>query len=214
MRVLVACVVALAATAANAATMSVTSVSRPVADPAGGIAAGSIANDILIDFEGRLGGQQIAVALTAGTVQNHNFGGQTAPGGGLLAFFPGLAGDTYLTMGGNSAETSAAVLLVGRAVNIPQAPASPGLLLGPNGVSAAFAPGTGVSILAGDDFKIAQLTLSANATGKFYIFSSVIGAQPFIEECDIVAGHIICIPEPSTAVLALLGLAGALRRRV
>lgn len=211
--------IALVATLALAAQASatVTSVSATVLGTSGTTVPNTVTNDILIDFEGgALRGQQIFFELTAGTIYNTpGTGTNTAPAAAFLGLVPELEFDTFVTMGGTTAETSEDVLVVGGAVNIPGAPAALSMT-DPTVFSVAYAPAPGVDIAPASGFQTARITLSDDAAGQLIYFGSVDGADgAVVDTLPIVGGVIGIIPEPTAAVLLGLATCGVatLRKR-
>lgn len=213
MRTLIACMcVAFGVSAANAGVTFVDVVSSP------GAVEADVVNEIFIDFDGPLGGQQLFIALDSGTVYNTaGFGGNTAPNAGFVGLVPALADDSFVTMGGDTFESSEGVLVVGGAVNIGGAPGDLNIgdpLIDASQVSVAWAPAAGVTIQDQVDFLVAQISLSSDANGVAFFFGSTTDNAPIFEIAGTVAdGAITFIPEPTSAVLAALAMVGGCIRR-
>ncbi|MEQ9690715.1 MAG: hypothetical protein RLO48_13370, partial [Bauldia litoralis] len=152
----------------------VTNVQAVLAEGAG-IPAGFVSNDILIDFEGNLRGQQMIVALSQGTMYQDAFGSNTAPTAALIPAFPAVAFDSFVTVGGATASSSQATLVVGGAPNLPGD--STDLLFDTTGANIAWAPGTGVNVPNGTGYLTARLTLSDDAVGEVWYFGSTSGTD-------------------------------------
>jgi hypothetical protein len=141
--------VTLCAASANAGTVSV----GTAQSDASVACAGCIANDISINFDGNLRGQQLWVNLTSGSVYNTPAtGAETSPADAFIGLVPELAFDSFVTVGGLTSGSSQGVLVVGGAVDIPGAPSAKGGVnqeAGATSVSIAWAPGTGVNVPRG-----------------------------------------------------------------
>lgn len=174
-----------------------------------------VVNQLFIDFTGQLGGQQLYIELTSGTIYNTaGFGADTAPGAAFVTLVPELAEDSYVTMGGATSEESEGVLVVGGAVNLPGAPA--GLNVGmpdPSLVSVAWAPAAGVVIADRTDFLVAQISLSSDAMGSAWFFSSTLGEEPYVTAGTIWDGVLFeVVPETNAILLASLAATASLVR--
>lgn len=166
-----------------------------------------VTTDISVDFDGVLSGQQLLVELDTGEVFNHPFGSNTAPNEAFIPFFPGLPYDTFVTIGGSTSGTSESTLVVGGAVNIGGAPPAS---FGPDTLNVTWAPSPGVVVEDETDYLVSRVTLTDNATGRWTLFSNVLGPDvPLVMSGRIVNGSFI--PEPSTIVLA--GVAASVSRR-
>lgn len=195
--------VALAA-GASAAITAVRGVSSPAS-----VESGVIVNELFIDFDGQLGGQQLYIELNNGTVYNTpGFGGDVSPSAAFIGLVPALADDSFVAMGGDTSEASEGVLTVGGAVNLPGAPAD--LNIGaPDSsfLSVAWAPAAGTVIEDKTDFLIAQISLSDDAMGTVWYFGSTIGEEPLLLAGTVWDGQLFeIIPEPSSIALVLMGL--------
>lgn len=163
-----------------------------------------VTSDIRIDFEGTLGGQQLYVGLTNGHIYNTpGTGTNTAPAGAFVSLVPELEFDTFVTLGGPTAETSSNVLVVGGAVNIRGAPSE--LVTGPDELSVAWAPAPGTDIASATDFLVTRITMSTDAEGSLYYAGSTIGSDiEIIAQIPIINGEIGFCPEPTSALLFVL----------
>src|SRR5688572_5175548 len=89
-------VLLVCACAVQAAVTDVDSVVVPQS-----VVPGYTTNDIVIDFDGVLRGQQMILNLSAGQIfQQVAFGTDTAPNGALIPVFPDVEWDTFVTVGG------------------------------------------------------------------------------------------------------------------
>jgi hypothetical protein len=176
--------------------------------------AGCVALDITINFDGNLRGQQLWINLTSGSIYNTPaVGGETAPAQAFVGIIPELAFDSFVTIGGLTSGSSEDVIVVGGAVDIPGAPSTK--TFAGNTVSIAWAPGTGVNVPRGTNYPVARITLSPDANGDLWFFSSTSGGDPPVLTRRSLIGGIVCIPEPDSMALAgfiALGLF-AIRRR-
>ncbi len=177
-------VMLVCACVAQAGVMAVHSVVVPQAT-----VAGHTANDIQVDFDGILRGQQMILNLTAGSIYQDGFGTQTAPNGALIPVFPTVEYDTFVTMGGAVQAASQAVLVVGGAVDLQ---AGAALKFDTAGLNIAWAPGTGVDINGGVGFLTSRITLSNDAQGSFQYFGSTSAGtgEPLVVQGSVVDGAI------------------------
>lgn len=164
--------------------------------------ANSVTNDILVDFEGNLRGQQMILNLTAGTIYQDGFGSNTPPNGALFPTFASAEYDTFVGIGGRRSDgpippASHPVLVVGGAVNLESGAA---LKFDTAGLNVAWAPGTGVDVPNGTDYFVSRITLSNNAVGSLQFFSSTTATagDPLIETFQIANGIIggVTLPLP------------------
>jgi len=90
-------------TGASAAFLGIKVVSKP--NPFGLLVCNVYAEfdrpgqDFMRAIAGTAGSPMLIQVLGGGTFYNHNFGGNTAPNAALIAAFPSLAFDTFLTVG-------------------------------------------------------------------------------------------------------------------
>lgn len=177
------------AAAAQAGVVSVDSVLVPQA-----VLPGHTVNDIVLDFEGNLRGQQMILSLSAGSIYQDSFGTNTAPNGALFPVFASSEYDTYVTIGGRRSDgavppASQPVLVVGGAVNL-----QPGaeLKFDTAGLNVAWAPGTGVDVPSGLDYITSRITLTNDAQGTLLYFGSTTSAagDPLQLEGTVVNGVI------------------------
>lgn len=155
---------------------------------------GFIANEILIDFEGNLRGQQMILNLTAGSIYQDGLGSNLPSNSGFWGPAPTLRYDTYVAIGGRQSDgakppATQEVLLVGGAANL-----EPGAVLkfDTEGLNVAWAPGTGVDVPNGTDYITSQITLSNDAVGTLQYFGSTSAGtgDPFMTSFDILNGVI------------------------
>lgn len=153
--------------------------------------AGSVTTDFTVSFDGRLGGQQMFLSLDSGSILQHPMGGDNAPLGLGIETWPSLEYDSFLTMGGWTADASSPVLNIDGAVNIPGAPSTGGAQpFGSTAISRAFAPAPGTAVYDQTDYSLARLTLSGDAFGKLYHFGSWGDWHNALWEFDVVAGAV------------------------
>ncbi|WP_146575587.1 hypothetical protein [Botrimarina hoheduenensis] len=140
--------------------------------------AGYIVNDLLVDFDGRIFGQQLLIELTQGSIYNTpDFGGNSPPNAAIFSLVPELASDSFVAMGGADAATSAPVLIVGGAVDLHDGPTR--LVFDDERVSIAWAATPGLIIQDQLNFQIARLTLSDDAIGRVALYTSYCTAAMF-----------------------------------
>lgn len=176
--------------------------------------AGYVTVDYMFSFTDQLTGVQLlSEGFSAGSFYQSQYGSNTAPSGALIGFEPTLAYDTFMTMGGLTAETSEDVLIAGGAVNLG---GGPGATFSSDKLDVAWAPAAGVIVEDQADYLVARLTMpdTANGTlhwlvgtssGNVVISSAITNGSPILTPPDW--------PEPGTAVLVGLGGLMLMRRR-
>ncbi|MEO1498724.1 MAG: PEP-CTERM sorting domain-containing protein [Planctomycetota bacterium] len=191
-----------------------------VSEPDPGSSVGYRTNDLFIDFTGNLGGNQILLTLTEGTIFNAppaQGGGDTAPLGVLATTFPETGFDTFVGLGASTADDPGytATSIFGGAVDLG---GDPETSFGPSVMNVTFAPAVGETITDGTRFQIARITLSTDAQGTFVLLGSTLdGGLPTIWSGWVIDGCLNCVPEPAGGVLlaaAMAAAAGVRRRRV
>lgn len=162
---------------------------------------GYVVNRLKIDFVGRwTGAQAWSELLTGNMFHDADWGADTAPNSALVAAFPDVQWDSFVTMGGwTSQESDSAPLLVGAATH----------LLGPadryfdeRGINLSWAAPPIDYPVDRSDYPLAQLTLSDDATGTLHLDFTANG-QGFEASLPIVSGA-IGIPEPATVSIMLI----------
>lgn len=207
---LFAALILASTTVANAALIGSPTVANPVV---AGAPAGHTVNDILIDFDGQLFGQQMVLTLSSGAIYQDAFGSNTAPNPALIPVFPALAADSFVTIGGTTSASSQSTLVVGGSTELGMNAA---LKFDTAGINIAWAPSPGVVVNGGTDYLIARITLSNTANGDVFLFSNASGQGTVVPAGTVTNGVIAFeprIPEPTTCVLAGLALVGAAARR-
>lgn len=168
----------LLATPAAAGLLEPPSIVQPTV---AGSPAGYTVNDIQIDFEGRFYGHQMLVQLTEGSIYQDPLGGRTAPPAALLPIVPSLAADSFVTVGGLTAEASKDVLIVGFTSQFRHLPLDPERprsgYFNESEVDLAWYAAPGIRFDNGEDLPVARLTLSDDARGLVHLFSSVGGTR-------------------------------------
>jgi len=134
----------------------------------------TITNDIVIDFEGNLRGQQMILTLTGGSIYQDPLGSNTPPNSAFFGLAPSVQYDTFVAVGGRQSDGAAppasqAILVVGGAVDLQPGSA---LKFDAQGLNVAWAPGTGVDVPNGTDYPMARITLSNDAAGSLQYFGS------------------------------------------
>jgi hypothetical protein len=161
--------------------------------------------DLYIDTDGNVGGLQMLFTLNSGTFYQDVVGGQTAPprvfveGEGTepgdFPPRPQLAYDTFVTIGGFFAETSAPVLVVGRAVNIRNVSRDP-LTFSTSLLDITWAPSTGIFTGPVTNYPIARITTTQNAQGTLRLWlTSLPGTNG-----TLITIPYFAVPESSTAL--------------
>ncbi|MEO1498722.1 MAG: PEP-CTERM sorting domain-containing protein [Planctomycetota bacterium] len=167
----------------------------------------TVTSDLFINFTGNLGGNQILLTLTQGTIFNAppaQGGGDTAPLGVLASTFPETGFDTFVGLGATTSDDPGftATSIFGGAVDLGGEASTN--FDGP--LNVAFAPSVGETVTDGTMYQVARITLSADAQGSImYLGSLATGGTPTISMGSVVNGQVQFIPEPTTAIL--LGLA-------
>ncbi|MEO1498308.1 MAG: hypothetical protein AAFV43_14285 [Planctomycetota bacterium] len=167
-----------------------------------------IVNDIFVDHEGRLGLQQILLSLTKGEVYQGPVDQDTAPLEALVGVAPNQEFDSFVTMGGPTAETSRNVLAFGGAVDLGGDPVAS---FDSQSVNIAWSASIGELPVDSMAFQIARLTLSDDAEGTIQFLSSTIEEfNGTVRSASIVNGQILLpefIPEPAASLAAMLAAA-------
>ncbi len=201
LRLLALLAVACAAQPTTAALIGITTNNPTIP----GTPDGYLVNDLLIDFDGRLFGQQMIIELEQGHFYQDPFGGETAPNSALFNVFPALEADTFLTMGGPTVNSSESTLVVGGSTEFPQ---SIGVKqFDEDRIDIAWAPAPGVVIEDQLSFMVARITLSDDAKGRVYYFHNSGGETTLITQDGCLSGgniYMLC-PEPTSAMLVALG---------
>lgn len=152
--------------------------------------AGHVTNDIMLNFDDILRGQQMILELTSGAVFQHAAPASNSAPSGALFNVPGFENikyDTFFTIGGLSAEESGAFIEVGGAVNIAPGAAKK---FDTEGLNIAWAPGTGVDVPNGSDYVTARITLTEDAAGTLKYFASTADGTETTFDFDIAGGVI------------------------
>ncbi len=195
----------LCASVASAGVTSIQVVQTAVA----GTPAGFVVNDILIDFDSQLFGQQMVVELSGGSIYNHaTFGTDTAPNPALFGVDAAIASDSFVTIGGADSDLSENVLVVGGSTELGM---NGPLQLDDLGINIAWAPAPGVVVPSGSGYITARVTLSDDANGAAFYFGNA--GDPVSFQGWVSNGVMTFVPEPSTALMAVLGLVGLVARR-
>lgn len=180
-----------------------------------GVPAGYKVNDILIDFEGQLFGQQMVVELTQGDIYYATQDPGVFPpidpclGAGTCPF-PLV--DTFVTIGPPESMNSSPPLVVGGATLLG---AGTEIRFDNDFISVAWAPSPGVVLDGGQDFLTARLVLSDDAVGEVRYYSNAANAGTTVSPPGVIAGGVLrFVPEPSATGLAIAAvlLGSSLRR--
>ncbi|CAN0348328.1 unnamed protein product, partial [Ectocarpus sp. 4 AP-2014] len=132
---------------------------------------GYVVNDLLIDFEGRLFGQQLVIELYSGSIYQDALGGENPPNPAFFPVAPSLEADSYVTIGGVGTAASDQLIIGGSTELGTSSPKQ----FDTAGVDIAWSPAPGIIVEDGVDFPIARVTLSDDATGRFWLYSNVDG---------------------------------------
>ncbi|MCO6043172.1 hypothetical protein NG895_04580 [Aeoliella sp. ICT_H6.2] len=166
---------------------------RVLYTPATLVGPGYVSNDIFISFPGQLGGQQLSIQLTAGSIYNHSLGGATEPHPALLEISPDLAFDTYVTTGALSgAQPGTSSAWVGGAVNLPDS-LSAWSLEGQT-ISATWIRALTYPVSNQTDFGVARITLSPDAAGSGSFLTSTVEGSEWMRSLEVVDGQIVFSP--------------------
>ena len=174
---------------------------------------GYVTQDLLADFEGQYTGTQLLLKLTSGTIFLHPLGNRLPPSPALVAAIPELEFDTYIGEGSWIPDgPNPGPVPGGGAVDLGGSPAgSP--IFDEHCINAAWNPlGGQVGTTAQDDFFLARITLSDDAIGVSHVLVSAAGMRDITRNIPIFGG-VIGVPEPSTLLLAAVGLFVSVGRR-
>ena len=163
--------------------------------------------DKLLAINGDVAGGYSAISYEGGELYNALFAGVLSDDTGLYAAFPGMEGDSYLTIGGQT-DTSF----------------SPGFLAGNTGADGSVVNGSSFSwennggyfdsdpgsgaFDSGSGILVAQLTV---ASGEDITFGGTASYNSEAGDLTFASFSVTTVPAPGA--LALLGLAGLGRRR-
>ena len=164
--------------------------------------------DKLLAVNGDVAGGYSALSYNGGELYNALFAGVLADDFGAYAAFPGMEGDSYLTIGGQASDTSSSPgFLADNIDGSGQLVNGSSFTWENNGGYFDSNPGTG-AFDTGSGILVAQLTVAAGEDitfGGTASFNGDGGALTFAEF------SVTTVPAPGA--LALLGLAGLGRRR-
>ena len=150
------------------------------------------------------------LSLTKGEVYHGPVDQDTAPLEALVGVAPNQEFDSFVTMGGPTAETSRNVLAFGGAVDLGGDPVAS---FDSQSVNIAWSASIGELPVDSMAFQIARLTLSDDAEGTIQFLSSTIEAfYGTVRSASIVIGQILLpefFPEPAASLAAMLAAAFA-----
>ena len=156
----------------------------------GSIVQGFVTNDIILDFDGFLRGQQMILELTEGSIFQHALGGATPPAAPLFDLAPDAAFDSFVSVGGLSQADSSGILVVGGAVDLRAGAKE--MQFDAERLNITWAPAPGTQVPSGIDFLTSRLTLSSDSRGTLRYYGSTSGSayEPWFGEATIEAGMI------------------------
>lgn len=190
------------ALAANSASAITTDVTYTIVDNSH-VLSGYRTWDIYTSFTGQLTGIQMLTDLTSGSIYQHVNGGTTAPPSGFFGFVPPLEYDSFVTLGGLTAETDdASPGIAGGAVNLGGASSA---TFSTSMIDITHFPPGGTVISNRTDYVVARITFSDDARGTLKVGVWDADNQPLIQTFNV--------PEPASLGLLGLGALPLLRRR-
>ena len=152
--------------------------------------------DMMVDTDTDWTNSRLDISLTSGAMYQHAFGSNSAPTPALVAAFPELAYDTFVTVPNGLDVTFAGAITMDATT-----------------IAASWADtATGNA----GKWQVARITLTQDANGsvagKSYDVESAGQGILFTDDWEIVEGW-LCIPEPATLGLLAVGGMAVLRRR-
>ncbi|QDT69439.1 hypothetical protein MalM25_23770 [Planctomycetes bacterium MalM25] len=185
---------------------------KPSQPSLGSTPPGYTVNDLLVDFEGRGLGMQMILQLDSGSIFQHELGSQFhyPPSRDLFRVAPTLEADTFLSMGGPDSSSSEVVLVVGASTEFPESGGA--RQFDESGIDVAWGAILPAWFPDQDDFMVARITLSDDASGRL-LFAGGTDLPWSFHNYVVANGRLVPIPEPTTATLLILGVMGGGRRR-
>jgi len=197
-----------AAASASAQTTNVIVSSAPDVNVPGDF----VVNQIFIEFDNILSGNQARANLTSGTIYQDAVGAEIAPLAFVVGIVPSLGEDSFVTLGSFRSDSASTTNIFGGAVNLDGASTA---TFDASTIDIAWSPSGGADITSASPYEIAQFTFSTDTNGTLDILSAAgtdLGGTTF--SFNVVNGVVTPIPEPgSLALLGLGGLALIARRR-
>ena len=163
--------------------------------------------DKLLAINGDVAGGYSAISYEGGELYNALFAGVLADDNGQYAAFPGMEGDSYFTIGGQTDTSFSPGFLAGNTDSMGSVVNGSSFIWENNGGYFDSDPGSG-AFDSGSGILVAQLTV---ASGEDITFGGTASYNSEAGDLTFASFSVTTVPAPGA--LALLGLAGLGRRR-
>ena len=163
--------------------------------------------DKLLAINGDVAGGYSAISYEGGELYNALFAGVLADDNGQYAAFPGMEGDSYFTIGGQTDTSFSPGFLAGNTDGMGSVVNGSSFIWENNGGYFDSDPGSG-AFDSGSGILVAQLTV---ASGEDITFGGTASYNSEAGDLTFASFSVTTVPAPGA--LALLGLAGLGRRR-